>query len=158
MSGSSGSADSLRARSQYVAAARSRRLAPRAGPAPRAGRLRPARPPGRAGPPGTGQPAEDRPAHPDPAGAARPGQATGAGRGRWPGWMRARPGSPAGSSPIRLPGRLAGRRDVLVDVEHVVRVVALLDLGEPVVVAAVCRPDPVLALAHQEVDVAASRR
>src|ERR1700745_3890916 len=79
-------------------------------------------------------------------------------RGRRPGWMRARPGPPGGPSPIRLPGRLAGRRDVLVDVEHVVRVVALLDLGEPVVVAAVRRPDPVLALAHQEVDVAASRR
>src|ERR1041385_46628 len=46
--------------------------------------------------------------------------------------------------------------DVLVDVEGVGRVVAVLDLGKPVVVAPVRRPDPVLALVHQEVDVGAA--
>ena len=50
----------------------------------------------------------------------------------------------------------AGGLDVLVDVEGVVWVVAVLDLGEPVVVAAVGRFDPVLALVHQEVDVGAA--
>src|SRR5262249_4594192 len=48
--------------------------------------------------------------------------------------------------------------DVLVDVEDVLRVVALLDPGEPVVVAAVGGPDPVLALGHHEVDVGAAGR
>src|SRR5271170_3011629 len=48
--------------------------------------------------------------------------------------------------------------DVLVDVEDIVRVVPLLDPGEPVVVAAVGRLDPVLALVHQEVDVPAAGR
>src|SRR5260370_5251452 len=57
-------------------------------------------------------------------------------------------------------GRVGLRRglDVLVDVEGVVRVVTFLDPGEPVVVAAVGRPDPVLSLAHQEVDVGAPGR
>ena len=50
----------------------------------------------------------------------------------------------------------AGGLDVLVDMEGVVRVVAVLDLGEPVVVAAVGRFDAVLALVHQEVDVGAA--
>src|SRR5580692_5945321 len=58
----------------------------------------------------------------------------------------------------RLGAGLAGGLDVLVDVERVVRVVPVLDLGEPVVVAAVGRLDPVLALVHQEVDVAAAGR
>src|SRR5215471_1343020 len=54
--------------------------------------------------------------------------------------------------------RSAGGLDVLVDVEGVVRVVAALDLGEPVVVAAVGGFDALLALAHHEVDVAAACR
>src|SRR5580700_4424943 len=58
----------------------------------------------------------------------------------------------------RLRAGLAGGLDVLVDVEGVVRVVAVLDLGEPVVVAAVGGLDPVLALVHQEVDVSPARR
>jgi molybdate-binding protein len=49
---------------------------------------------------------------------------------------------------------VAGGLDVLVDVAGVVPVVAVLDLGEPVVVAALGGFDPVLALAHQEADVA----
>src|SRR5450755_4356744 len=47
--------------------------------------------------------------------------------------------------------------DVLVDVEHIVRVVAVLDLGEPVIVTSVGRFDPVAALVHHEVDVGAAR-
>src|SRR5215472_18026989 len=72
---------------------------------------------------------------------------------------------PAGLSPsLARPGLLgagaglAGRLDVLVDVEDVAGVVAVLDPGQAVVVAAVGGLDPVLALAHQEVDVAAARR
>src|SRR3979411_3321627 len=59
-----------------------------------------------------------------------------------------------------VPGRVALRRglDVLVDVEGVVRVVAFLDPGQPVVVTEVGRPDPVLSLAHHEVDVGAAGR
>src|SRR6266480_2486207 len=85
--------------------------------------------------------------------------------GRWPSQPRA-PVSVANSEPARcpVPRVLPGNRprwellpaaglDVLVDVEGVVRVVAVLDLGQPVVVAAVGGPDPVLALAHHEVDV-----
>ena len=71
---------------------------------------------------------------------------------------------------IRLPGAhdanadksgsaLGGRWDVLVDVEQVVRVVALLDLRQPVVIAAVRRPDPLLTLVfHHHVDVGAASR
>src|SRR5690349_6446207 len=51
-----------------------------------------------------------------------------------------------------------GRLDVLVDAEGVVRVVAALDPGQPVIVPAVGVTDPVLAFVHQEVDVAAARR
>src|SRR5262245_49802065 len=54
--------------------------------------------------------------------------------------------------------RLACGLDVLVDVEDVVRVVAPLYPGEPVVVAAVGGLDPVLALEHHEVDVGAAGR
>src|SRR5271166_4000161 len=52
----------------------------------------------------------------------------------------------------------AGGLDVLVDVEGVAWVIAVLDLGEPTVIAAVGRFYPVLALVHQEVDVGAAGR
>src|ERR1700728_48489 len=58
----------------------------------------------------------------------------------------------------RSAARAACGLDVLVDVERVVRVVTLLDLGQPVVVAAVGRLHPVLALVHHEVDVRAAGR
>ena len=48
----------------------------------------------------------------------------------------------------------SGRRDVLVVPEHVVGVVAALDLGEPVVVVPVVRADPALVVVSHEVDVA----
>src|SRR5207237_4872197 len=76
--------------------------------------------------------------------------------------IRRGPRGPVGSaraarrfSWLRAP---AGGPDVLVDVERVVRVVAVLDLGEPVIVGAVGRFDPVLALVHHEVDVGAAGR
>src|SRR5712691_1025956 len=47
------------------------------------------------------------------------------------------------------------RLDVLVQVEQVVRVVRPLDLDEPIVVASVVSPDPVLVVLRHEVDVAA---
>src|SRR5215470_18970374 len=65
---------------------------------------------------------------------------------------------PASWATAGLGARAAGGPDVLVDVEGVVRVVAALDLGEPVVVAAVGGFDALLALAHHEVDVAAACR
>src|SRR5258708_4631740 len=70
---------------------------------------------------------------------------------------------PAASWLIMSPGgsgaRPAGRPYVLVDVEYVVWVVPLFDPREPLIVAEVRRPDPVIALLHQEVDVTpASRR
>src|SRR5580698_5577996 len=69
--------------------------------------------------------------------------------------------SKAGPSARAVYARLAcpGRwPDVLVDVEGVVWVVPGLDVGEPVVAAPVGRPDPVLALVHEEVDVASPCR
>src|SRR5579875_3489037 len=49
------------------------------------------------------------------------------------------------------------RRDVLVDVEHVLGVVGGLDRGQPLVVVAIAGPDAVFALVHEEVDVGATR-
>src|ERR671915_387133 len=46
--------------------------------------------------------------------------------------------------------------DVLVHVEDVVRVVARLDLREPLVVVGVRGPHPALPLVHHEVDVGAA--
>src|SRR5262249_11346562 len=68
-------------------------------------------------------------------------------RCRCPAWRR-----------TELGGEPAAGLDVLVEVEGVVRVVAALDLGEAVVVAAVGGFDALLALAHHEVDVAAACR
>src|SRR5215469_13614085 len=74
------------------------------------------------------------------------------------------PATGQGASPraalAGIPGRAALPRglDVLVDVERVIGVITSLDPGQPVIVAAVGRPDPVLALAHHEVDVAAAGR
>src|SRR5262249_53762248 len=68
-------------------------------------------------------------------------------RCRCPAWQR-----------TELGGEPAAGLDVLVEVERVVRVVAALDLGEPVVVAAVGGFDALLALGNQEVDVAAACR
>src|SRR5215472_11120948 len=56
-----------------------------------------------------------------------------------------------GAGPARGP-------DVLIDMERVVGVVTVLDPGQPIVVAAVGGPDPVLALVHQEVDITAAGR
>ena len=58
-------------------------------------------------------------------------------------------------APEQLSG---GRQDVLVDPEHVVRVVRRLDLREAGVVRAVGRLHARLALVHHEVDVGAARR
>ena len=66
-------------------------------------------------------------------------------------------GLPARTQPALEAGP-SGGQDVLVDVEEVVGVVATLDLGEPFVVAAVGRLDPVLPLVHHEVDVRAAGR
>src|SRR5580700_3690589 len=71
---------------------------------------------------------------------------------------RARRGRRARRARRGRPPPLARGLDVLVDVEGVVRVVAPLDLGEPVVVAPVGGPDPVIALGHHEVDVRTAGR
>src|SRR6202161_953242 len=62
------------------------------------------------------------------------------------------------AGPPRSGASAAAGLDVLVDVERVVRVVALLDPGEPVVVAAVGPLHPLLALVHHEVEVRAAGR
>src|SRR5205814_9673064 len=67
--------------------------------------------------------------------------------------------TPFTAPPGRVPGSPSvGGADVLVDVEHVLRVVLPLDPREPVVVAAVGRPHPLLAFVHHEVDIRAARR
>src|SRR5215472_3936474 len=86
---------------------------------------------------------------------AQCGDVLGLGAGRGPAGLS--PG-PARPGLLGAGAGLAGRLDVLVDVEDVAGVVAVLDPGQAVVVAAVGGLDPVLALAHQEVDVAAARR
>jgi hypothetical protein len=48
--------------------------------------------------------------------------------------------------------------DVLVNVERVAGVIAVLDAGEPVVVAAIGGLDPFASFVHEEVDVAAAGR
>src|SRR6516164_1497086 len=89
-----------------------------------------------------------------PQRSSSPGAAAG---GKQPG-----PGGPLPPSP---PGRWAALGaepavglDVLVDVERVVRVVTMLDLGESVVIAAVGGFDAVRAFVHQEIDVGAACR
>src|SRR6266496_3183020 len=61
-------------------------------------------------------------------------------------------------APQTAPLNDLGRLDVLVDVEQVAGVVLCFDLREPVVVRAVGRADPIVALLHHHVHVAASRR
>src|SRR4249920_612565 len=48
--------------------------------------------------------------------------------------------------------------NVLIHAEQVSRVVALLDLGQTIVVFSVCRADPVLTFVHHEIYVCASCR
>src|SRR5262249_54612799 len=57
-----------------------------------------------------------------------------------------------------LPIVSSRRQNVLVDVEHVARIVLRLDLAEPLVIRAVGGADAVLALVHHEVDVSPTGR
>src|SRR3954451_17746307 len=81
------------------------------------------------------------------------------GQRRYPGGQKLLRCQMSGSDPRRIETVLRRGWDVLVDVKEVVRVVALLHSGQPVVVAAVRCPDPPFTLVvHHEVDVGASRR
>src|SRR6266568_2400891 len=62
-------------------------------------------------------------------------------------------GRPAATATGWRPGTSLGGRNVLVNPEEIVRVVAGLDPGEPVVVGPVAGTDPVGPLVHHEVHV-----